>query len=411
MRFKSILALLLAALFLPCALADDRDSLRAAWQEAAALRTDASPYLEVPEAGSFIPGALTEEKQQDALACLNFLRSLAGLDPVKLNPVYTLRAQNGALLLAANDQLEHDSPRPEGMDEAQYETAHMGTSLGNIAKFNWMKPDILIDGVTYFARDDGDSNLSLLGHRRWLLNPAMAETGFGLANSQSGMSYVTMYAVDDGNADTQWDHVAWPCAGAFPVEMMRAELAWSVSLNDAEYDSAASDIHVYLKEETSGAEFAFHPGKENPDGYCILSTEACGSGDCIIFRPDIGEKGISEYVQNQVWSVCISGLTGADGADKEIRYTVEMASLYPQEVSNIELSQTEALLSPGEPLQLSAAVIPGYADDLSVIWESSDPQVATVGKSGMVLAVAPGSCTITASSANGRSDSCILTVE
>lgn len=412
MLFKRIAALALCALLLTCmpGFAMNRAEMRDAWQAAVGTRSDASPYLEKPDTAAFLPGALTEEAQQDALRCLNFLRKIAGLQPVQINPLYTLRAQAGAMLLAANDQLDHNSPMPAGMNEDLYQTAHMGTSQGNIAKFNWMKPDILLDGVRYFVRDDGEANLAVLGHRRWLLNPAMAETGFGLANSQSGMSYVTMYAVDTGNAGAAWDYVAWPANGTFPVEMMRADLPWSISLNDAIYDLSASRIRVELTEEGSGTAFAFDIAAAEGDGYCGLSKDNCGSGSCIIFRPDIAGAGITEYVQNQIWTVRITGLKTAAGDEAEIQYRCEMASLYPQEAVNVEMQTLEAQLSVGEPLRLQANVIPAYADDLSVSWSSSNSDVATVSRDGMVLAVGPGECEITAETANGRSDFCRITV-
>lgn len=272
-RCRRLLAGVFAAMI--CLTADafamSRDELRAAWQEIAVLRTQESPYLEEPEIRTYSAGAITEEKQQDALNCLNFLRAVAGLEKVSLNPLYTLRAQNGALLLATNDQLNHQAPQPEGMPDELYASAYLGTSLGNIAKFNWMKPEMLVDGVCYFARDDGEQNLNALGHRRWLLNPCMAETGFGLANSENGTSYVCMYAVDTGNADAQWDYIAWPSAQAFPVEMMRSQLAWSVSLNENIYDLKASRPQVLLIEENSGAEFHFDIARAEGNGSCLLS--------------------------------------------------------------------------------------------------------------------------------------------
>lgn len=404
----ALLALLLAA---APARAMGRDELRGMWREFSSIRSESSPYAEVPDPETHAPGALTQAAQADALIMLNFLRAVAGLSPASLNPIYSLRAQNGALLLAVNDELDHHPPQPAGMDGALYESALMGTSLGNIAKFNWMRPEILIDGVTYFARDDGDLNLSELGHRRWLLNPHMAETGFGLANAESGMSYVCMYAVDGGNADAAWEYVSWPAAEAFPVELMRRELAWSVSLNDAVYDAENSRPRVLLREERSGAAFVFDLASGQGDGYCRFSREAYGSGSCIIFRPDIAAAGIEEYVQNQRWSVEISGLKTVQGGDAEIRYACDMVSLTPQDPVNVEVSPLEATLAPGETLQLRAAVIPDYADDLSVLWHSSDETVATVDASGLVRAVAPGRCDLVAASVNGRSDACALTVE
>ncbi len=409
---KRLICLLLAmSLCLSCACAATRDELRDAYRELANRRSGASPYAQEPDPNSCTSvGSLTDAAQQEALDYLNFLRWIAGLDPVALSPLYTLRSQNGALLLAANDALSHTPDQPAQMGDELYESALLGTSLGNLAKFNWMRPEILLDGVEYFARDDGSMNLAVLGHRRWLLNPAMAETGFGLANAQSGMSYVVMYAVDDGNASAQWDRVCWPAEGAFPVELMRSQIAWSVSLNDEIYDLSTSAPVIELTEEVSGAHFTFDLVGDSGDGFCHLSTEACGSGSCLIFRPDLSGAGLNEYLQNQVWRVRIGGLKGMDGSEKSIEYRVEMVSLYPQDPVNVELSQLEANLHVGEMLQLTAEVVPAYADDLRVTWTSSDPSVADVDWTGVVTARAPGSCEIRATSSNGRSDVCAVTV-
>ena len=409
---KRLICLLLAtALCLSSACAVSRDELRTAYREIADRRSGESLYAEDPDPiGCTSVGSLTEAAQQEALDYLNFLRWIAGLNPVTRSPLYSLRSQNAALLLAANDEISHSPDQPAQMDDALYESALLGTSQGNLAKFNWMRPEILLDGVEYFARDDGSMNLTVLGHRRWLLNPAMAETGFGLANAASGMSYVVMYAVDEGGSSIPWDRVCWPAQGAFPVELMRSQIAWSVSLNDGIYDLSVSTPVIELTEVVSGSRFAFDLASASGDGFCYLSTEACGSGSCLIFRPDLSGAGLNEYLQNQVWDVRIGGLVGVDGSDKSIEYRVEMVSLYPQDPVNVELSQVEANLRVGGMLQLTAEVVPAYADDLRVTWTSSNPSVADVDWTGVVTAHAAGSCEIRATSVNGRSDVCTVTV-
>lgn len=403
---------LLLALLPAAGQALSREELRAAYNEIAALRTDASPYLEEPDIRDFSPiGSIAEEKQADALNYLNFIRRIAGLDAVALSDIYTLRSQNAALLLAANDAISHSPAQPEGMHPDLYDSALLGAQTSNLAVFNWMRPDILLDGIAYYVRDDGDMNLADQGHRRWLLNPEMAETGFGLASGESGSSYVVMYAIDSGNTGAKWDYVAWPAAGAFPVELMRSELAWSVSLNEEIYDIDSSEIEVQLTERRSGAEFCFDLNSAAGDGFCALSRERYGSGGCIIFRPEIQGAGIGEYLQNQLWDVRIRGLVRRDGSAAEIAYSCEMASLYPQDAANVELSLLELALSPGETAQLQASVVPEYADDLRVNWSSSDEETATVDFFGNVTGVKPGSCEITAASANGRYDVCRVTVE
>lgn len=409
---RKIFCLLTAAAMLICnAQALTRDEVRALWQDLSAQFGDDSPYQTPPDPQNFVSGALSDAAQRDALNVLNFLRTLAGLQAVQLNSLYSLRAQNGALLLAANDELTHHPLQPEGMQDDLYQSGLTGTEQGNIAKFNWMRPQILVDGVTYFARDDGPANLENLGHRRWLLNPTMAETGFGLANSLSGMSYVTMYAVDQGNADASWTHVAWPSDGAFPVELMRSALAWSISVNEEFYDLDASHPTIVLREENSGATFSFDPLLESGDGYCTLSRQAYGSGSCLIFRPDLKGAGIEEYVQNQLWTVEVRGLIQRDGQAAELDYCCEMISLYVQEVANVEMNLWEANLAPGEKLQLEAQVVPTYADNRFVRWISSNPDVADVDEKGLVTAVGPGTCEITATSENGRWDGCTVTVK
>ena len=113
----------LVALFLAfgSARALSREEMRALWQENSLSRSSASPYAEEPDLERFSPGALTQAAQADALGCLNFLRAMAGLSPVTLNPLYTLRAQSGALLLAVSDALTHTPDQPEGMSDATYD--------------------------------------------------------------------------------------------------------------------------------------------------------------------------------------------------------------------------------------------------------------------------------------------------
>lgn len=407
---KLICILTVFFLILSNASAFTREEIRSAYSAVPKLQNIDSPISEKPDYDNFSSGSLSAEAQEQAIAWLNFIRSLTGLEAVSINSLYSLRSQNGAMLLALNDELTHTPPQPVGMDDALYESAYMGTSLGNIAKFNWMKPDMLIDGISYFARDDGEYNLNELSHRRWLLNPLMAETGFGLACSGSGMSYVVMYAVDGGNEGIRWDHVCWPADGCFPVDLMRKNIAWSVSLNDALYD-VSSDTLVRMTEENTGAEFLLPADADNPDGFCTVSRDACGSGSCIIFRPNLENAGISAYEQNQIWHVEIGGISNKNGMPVSLEYTCEMISLLPQDPANVEISPLEADMSIGETLQLTAAVIPSYADDCSVSWSCSDESIASVDESGIVTAAAEGECIITVSTVNGRTDSCTLHVK
>ena len=287
------------------------------------------------------------------------------------------------------------------MHDGFYQTAYAGAMSSNIAAINWMDNDVLISSIDYFVRDDGEANLSVLGHRRWLLNPYLGATGFGLANSQTGMSYTAMFAHDFSYDPGEWDNVKWPSEGAFPADLTSSDIPWSVTLNPAVYADELSDVSVAMYEQTRGSA---------PTAYFNVNTDSYGAGPCIIFMPDLEVVGLADYQQNQVWHVRIDGLRTVDGEYASIEYVVEMMSLYPIDPSAVEVSPRALEMDAGDVCQLTAQIIPEWADDISAEWVSSDETVATVDENGMVTAVGAGSCEITATSVNGRSDCCSVNV-
>lgn len=81
-------------------------------------------------------------------------------------------------------------------------------------------------------------------------------------------------------------------------------------------------------------------------------------------------------------------------------------------VSSITLDKSEASLTIGETLQLTATLLPEESTDKSVTWSSSDEKVATVTAEGLVTAVGIGKAVITATTNDGTSLSatCEITV-
>lgn len=80
-------------------------------------------------------------------------------------------------------------------------------------------------------------------------------------------------------------------------------------------------------------------------------------------------------------------------------------------VTAIVLDYTGITLKEGDQMQLAASVRPGNATNTAVLWETSDGSVATVS-AGLVTAIAEGSATITARSAENSAitDTCGVTV-
>ena len=81
-------------------------------------------------------------------------------------------------------------------------------------------------------------------------------------------------------------------------------------------------------------------------------------------------------------------------------------------VGGIALDKTALSLTPGGTAELDATVTPDNATDKSVTWTSGDTSVATVDANGTIIAVAPGTATITATAndSSGKSASCTVTV-
>ena len=76
---------------------------------------------------------------------------------------------------------------------------------------------------------------------------------------------------------------------------------------------------------------------------------------------------------------------------------------------SVTLIKNELTLGKGESYKLSAQCST-FSHNFSVSYTSSDENVATVSDNGYITAVKSGECTITASSYNGKSDSCKITV-
>ena len=99
--------------------------------------------------------------------------------------------------------------------------------------------------------------------------------------------------------------------------------------------------------------------------------------------------------------------TAANGLSDSCSVTVADPDI---PVADISLDRHELNMLTGGTDTLVATVSPNNATDKSVSWASSDPGVVSVDQEGNLSALRPGNATITATAANGLSDSCSVTV-
>lgn len=265
---------------------------------------DAEPVLSAP----YSPGYLSLASQNKGVAVLNLARFIAGIPSnVTIDSSYAEYAQAAALVNCVNNELSHYPAKPDGMSDEVYNKGYAGAQKCNLAS-GWSSP---ADTVELYMNDSDDSNIALVGHRRWCLDPLMGQTGFGRVGN-----YGAMYSMDQSNADGYgYDMVSWPAA-TMPIEFFGADQAWSVSLNTADL---GDDIKVELIRENDGKVWSF--SSTGSDGYFNINKgqyytdwqtgeekyAGYGYGDAIIFRPDdLGR----EYQEGDCFTVKITGSTG-----------------------------------------------------------------------------------------------------
>lgn len=413
--FLLILCLLMSGNSVSAASEHTREAVRARYQETRP-RFAEDPFSEYPVCSApYQAGSLRQETLDDALNSVCFMRYLAYLpETLQLSDGLNQLSQTGAVLLAAGGQISHTPAQPADMSDEFYHQGLDSTSTSNLFAANWMENTLLVSATTAYMRDESLYNLPRLGHRRWLLNPAMLYTGFGLARSNQGTTFAVMQVSDQSAPEFEYEAIAWPSRGAFPADLMTLDTPWSLSFNPAHFDLSASQPRILLNEQTSGASFLF----ENPQSaaqfdaapaqqYFVHSAERYGTGDCLIFRPDLSQYPALEsgYQQNQIWQVEVSGLTDAAGQSCEpLRYTVSMMALEAQPVSAVELEPQSAELQVGQSLQMNAAIIPLWADDLSLNWSVSDPEIAQIDASGRLTGLKAGWVEVVCAGGDGQSD-------
>lgn len=74
------------------------------------------------------------------------------------------------------------------------------------------------------------------------------------------------------------------------------------------------------------------------------------------------------------------------------------------------MDKTELSLKIGLTETLTATVIPEDADDKTIVWSTSATRIATVDSNGKITAKSVGTATVKATTVNGLSATCTVTV-
>ena len=146
----------------------------------------------------------------------------------------------------------------------------------------------------------------------------------------------------------------------------------------------------------------------------IPSEVSMNVGDTYTFSPIITDNRATTTLtwqssQTEVAMISAEGVLTAQGVGTTvINCTAHngvsaqcVVTVNPVLATGISLSATSTEMVTGETMQLAASVLPENTTNPSVTWSSTNPIVALVDGNGLVTAVSPGTCNITATTADG----------
>ena len=300
------------------------------------------PSVTAPHAA----GKLSDSLLQNGLTILNYFRYAARLPQVQLDDELNDYAQHGAVVLAANNMLTHTPAKPADMDAAFYEKGYAATTTSNISwNMGYPAMSSISVGLHGCLWDKNDSNITRLGHRRWLLNPRLLNVGLGYAQSLNSENYSVTKVFDQSGAAVDFDFIAFPASGNFPTNLFTADVPWSVTLNPQRFViPELADLTVTITRKSDGKSWTLDASTGAP----VTNTVAClgidyggyGISNCIIFTP--GANAVGSY--NGVHTVEITGLQTKSGEAAKLLYEVnffDVNSVEPEPDETTAPTETE----------------------------------------------------------------------
>lgn len=292
-------------------------------------------------------GDIEDSYIEDAINGLKMVRYIAGIpyENVEFSDEFNNYSQHGATLMAGSLQFSHYPTQPANCSDVFFESAYKGCNEANIAAgLNNISAMVL-----GFMQDPGESNFLTSGHRRWLLCPDTTGFGIGYTYSNYGYGFGSIYVRGTGysyGGGTFDSYIAWPSAGAFPLEYFTGEwdsgsnsnlyYPWSVNLGESYGVPERENIEITLTRFRNNEEnTVWIMNKDTPsdasnyenDNAMHLSVDDLGYGltKAIIFRPDPATLG--EFKAGDVFTVEISGLTDSTGQSTTLSYEIDLFDL------------------------------------------------------------------------------------
>ena len=179
------------------------------------------------------PGVTDPAFRAAVLRRINYFRAMAGVPAqVTFSDDYNLKAQAAALMMSANNSIDH-TPPTTWMCYSDLGAA--GAVSANLAggAYGW-------NAIRLYMQDPGSGNY-FVGHRRWILYPQTQHMGTGDIPYTPGYMAANALVVFDEHIweprpPTRVEYVAWPPAGYVPYPVVYPR--WSFAYTGADFSSA-----------------------------------------------------------------------------------------------------------------------------------------------------------------------------
>lgn len=237
------------------------------------------------------PGTTSQESKEDVLARVKWFRAMAGVDTnITLNLETSRLAQEAALVMKANNDLSHNPTSSWGCftDDAYEGANHSNLSLG----------DYGVSSIDGYIEDEGSNNLSV-GHRRWILDPTLAEIGTGDTNYSNALFVVNENTRENFTTREPDGFVMWPPRGYVPRSTIFPR--WSISHPKADFSQAK------VKVEFQGRTKIFNDPYSDSDRIGNLNTlvfewirPSKGTGSVVITVSNIELNGTQRTITYEV---------------------------------------------------------------------------------------------------------------
>jgi len=170
-------------------------------------------YSELPNLTTCQAGKLTSAEKQKVLEAVNGIRALHNLKPVVYHEEFDNPAEEAALMMASNDDLNHTPPKSwkcwsqDGYDGAEHTNLFISWSTN---------PPQSVESIYSWMIDEFSE---YVGHRRWIIDPFLKKIAIGRADGPSAKnsgltaSAMALYVIDNDKQDiSDWDmdFVAYP---------------------------------------------------------------------------------------------------------------------------------------------------------------------------------------------------------